>query len=123
MNNPVPKKFVSAVIQNADTFLGLKMARDGSWRFPGGKPKKGETGGQALIREVFEEIGISVTAVKPITSVTLFCDGEWWQGDYYLCTSYLGVPMIREHDKHVEIAWLTKDQLRDSEKVVVSNVR
>ncbi len=41
----------------------------GGWEFPGGKLEPGETRIDALIRELREELGISVTAAHPLMQV------------------------------------------------------
>lgn len=39
------------------------------WEFPGGKRKPGESRGQALRREVREELGVGIVSARPLTSV------------------------------------------------------
>ena len=65
----IPIVSVEAAIQINGTFLLLKRNNQpakGEWWFPGGRIKKGETLQQALIREVKEETGLTITQHKLI---------------------------------------------------------
>ncbi|HEY8887447.1 MAG TPA: bifunctional MutT family pyrophosphohydrolase/thiamine phosphate synthase [Gallionella sp.] len=74
MNNPIEKtkivEVAAAVLQRADgTFLLAQRPPDkiwaGYWEFPGGKIESGETPYHALVRELREELGITVTTAYP----------------------------------------------------------
>ena len=60
---------VGVLIQpNGDFLLTSRptgKAYEGYWEFPGGKMEPGETVGQALRRELIEEIGITIGAIEP----------------------------------------------------------
>ena len=65
----IPIVSVEAAIQIEGAFLLLKRNNQpakGEWWFPGGRIKKGETLQQALIREVKEETGLTITQHKLI---------------------------------------------------------
>ncbi len=51
---------VAAVVRDGKGCLLLQQRHDGSWSLPAGAVEPGETPGQAVVREVFEETGLRV---------------------------------------------------------------
>ena len=103
---------VAAVIENADRFLvtrrqaGVHLA--GLWEFPGGKVDASETHGDALRREIKEELDADVevgellltaTHAYPDKTVTLF---------FYRC-ALAGPPRPTLGQ---EMRWVTRDEMR-----------
>lgn len=65
--NPTTLFVVAAALTNESGAILLQKRPDhasmgGLWEFPGGKVETGESAEAALVRELFEEIGISVNA-------------------------------------------------------------
>jgi 8-oxo-dGTP diphosphatase len=76
---------------------GKAMA--GLWEFPGGKLEAGETPEQALIRELHEELGISVKepCLAPFTFASHAYADFHLLMPLYLCRRWDGTPVPREH--------------------------
>lgn len=80
----------------------------GFWEFPGGKIEPGETGEQAVVREIREEMGATVAVERSVAvvgydypefHVTLHC---------YLCHVAEGKLELLEHS---DAKWLTRTEL------------
>lgn len=89
------------------TQRGYGPFKDG-WEFPGGKIEEGETPGQALVREIKEEldteieIGELVDIVEydyPDFHLTMHC---------FMCTIKSGDLVLKEHEA---AKWLTRETL------------
>ncbi len=88
----------------------------GFWEFPGGKLESGETTEQALHRELWEEVGITVQKARPFlqkqyvypatgqkSEKSVFLD-VWWVSDF------TGVAYGRESQ---QIAWVNREELKN----------
>jgi ADP-ribose pyrophosphatase YjhB (NUDIX family) len=63
-----PKVDVRAAVFDGDRILLVKELEDGSWSLPGGWADVGETASEAAVREVREESGYRVRAVRLISA-------------------------------------------------------
>lgn len=82
----------------------------GQWEFPGGKVESGESTVQALRRELHEELGISITATRPLIRLAFeYPDRAVWL-DTWEATAWQGIPESREGQR---FAWVRPDGLRE----------
>lgn len=107
---------VAGYIKKDDRFLlcqrpGYK-ARGLKWEFPGGKIEKGETGEQALIRELGEEL-------KSVTTVDeKICDCYYQYSDLKVHLILYGCRFRDDYfelQEHVDARWLTIDETAEME--------
>lgn len=74
-STPITAVEVSAgiIVRDSKILLAQRAAKahqGGKWEFPGGKLDAGETATQALVRELHEELGISVDEAEPALTLT-----------------------------------------------------
>ncbi len=89
---------------------GKSMA--GLWEFPGGKVEAGERPEETLIRELNEELGISVSeaCLAPLTFASHCYADFHLLMPLYVCRRWEGIVMPREGQR---LAWVKPKALRD----------
>lgn len=89
---------------------GKSMA--GLWEFPGGKVEDGERPEETLIRELHEELGITVNeaCLAPLTFASHAYDDFHLLMPLYVCRRWDGVPRGQEGQN---LKWVRPVRLRD----------
>lgn len=103
---------VAAVVRQGDRFLlGLRPAdkrHGGLWEFPGGKVSEGESDAEALVRELFEELGV---AAEPLGGpLAIHADPGSMFSIRFVPARLLGEPFPLEHDA---LRWVTAEEARE----------
>jgi 8-oxo-dGTP diphosphatase len=82
----------------------------GLWEFPGGKVEPGETPEQALIRELKEELSVTITeaCLAPFVFASHAYDSFHLLMPLYLCRRWDGFVVAHEHEA---LAWVRPDAL------------
>jgi 8-oxo-dGTP diphosphatase len=86
----------------------------GLWEFPGGKVEPGERPEATLIRELHEEIGITVqeACLAPLTFASHAYEDFHLLMPLYICRRWEGDVVARERQN---LAWVRVNKLRDYE--------
>lgn len=110
----MPIFVVAAIIADAEGRLlvgqrppGKKLA--GYWEFPGGKVEAGETPEMAVIRELKEELGITVEPVRRLPMVEQADANGHLELLPIECEIVCGTPVALEH---TEIRWSMPSELK-----------
>ena len=111
----------SAIIIKNNQVLLMHRKKEGKeyWTFPGGGIEEGETGGEAVVREVKEETGLVCTKVAKAFEVETFEGGNLHP--YYFCEVEDGQPKLggpeaerNSPDNWYQVEWVS---LGDVEKI------
>ena len=84
----------------------------GLWEFPGGKVEAGERPEDTLIRELYEELGITVKepCLAPLTFASFPYTDFHLLMPLYVCRRWEGLVEAREH---ADLKWVKPGKLRD----------
>lgn len=106
---------VAAIIQYQDTFLCVQRAPSKlpyvseKYEFPGGKVEKNETHSEALIREIEEELSLS------LTNTSFYMTVEHSYPDFHLIMHAFLCPITKPANialnEHIDQQWLTRNEL------------
>ncbi len=116
---------VVAIIQKADTFLFVKRsdyteAASGYWCPVSGRIEKGETQHEALKREVMEEVGLEVVAVRRVCSVPS-ADNRFVL-HYWSTEIIAGEARICSHEA-TDLKWVTLEEIRKLHPIFEEDVQ
>jgi 8-oxo-dGTP diphosphatase len=108
---------VACALVDADNRVMIAQRPEGKalaglWEFPGGKIEPGERPEQALIRELYEEIGITVSAacLAPLTFASHAYESFHLLMPLYICRRWEGEVIAREGQA---LTWVRANRLRD----------
>jgi 8-oxo-dGTP diphosphatase len=90
----------------------------GWWEFPGGKVEAGESFHDALVRELHEELGITITQATPWLTREFSYPHATVRIRFFRVTAWQGEIHPHEHDA---IAWLRTDQAPTVEPILPAN--
>jgi 8-oxo-dGTP diphosphatase len=109
-----PLRVTCAVIQRADGLILAAQRPDGKslggkWEFPGGKVDAGETPEMAIVRELREELDVTVVVEKSLAIVHHQYPSFLIELHPFIVRIVSGELHAKEHQA---IAWLTLPELR-----------
>ena len=78
------------------------------WEFPGGKVEYGETGEQCIIREIQEELGITLRVIRKLTDVTFDYPDKTVHLNFYITEIESGELTLKEHNAY---AWIAREEI------------
>lgn len=102
----------AVIIDNEARILAAQRSNNMSlplkWEFPGGKIEANETPEECLIREIKEELNISVNIIKVLPTNTHAYSDITIELIPFLCAHVKGDIILKEH---IDFKWLDKNDL------------
>lgn len=111
-----PTRVVAALIERAGTVLiakrPLSIARGGFWELPGGKVEPGESNEDALVREIAEELGVTIEITSVYGRTEFMYPEVTIELIGYRCRITSGEPVCHEHE---QVRWVAGEDLCGAE--------
>lgn len=122
-SRPSPRRGVVAVIVNDERLLVIRRSQrvvaPGAFCFPGGAIESGESEATALVREIQEELGVSIRPLRPLwQSVTPWAVHlTWWLAE----AEAPDCVWTANADEVESIHWLTPAEIQALPALLESN--
>jgi ADP-ribose pyrophosphatase YjhB (NUDIX family) len=103
----------AAIVRDGQILLikRLRPPEAGCWSLPGGKVDFLERVADAVVREIYEEIGVAIALERPLGVVEMIdLDDQHWVSPIYLAGLVAGEPRVCEPTKHAGVAWFSLDR-------------
>lgn len=120
---------VAVIVRNADEVLLAKRPSDTQqgdlWEFPGGKVNAGEDIRTALVRELYEELGMTVDKARPFVKVHYDYPDKSVVLNVWLINDWHGTPYGKEGQKicWVNILDLDKYKFLPANKMIIKAIQ
>lgn len=102
----------AAIIRKDGKFLICQRPRGKNcellWEFPGGKIEPGETGEQCIVREIQEELCVTLHVLRKFTDVVYEYPDRTVHLHFYITEIESGELVRKEHNA---FAWITKEDI------------
>ena len=97
----------------------------GKWEFPGGKIEPGETGEEAIVREIKEELKSDIEVEQFFYEINDKHEDRVFNVKFYICRLVKGDLVLTEHlnSKWVEPKHIVDADFMEADKVVLDELR
>lgn len=97
----------------------------GKWEFPGGKIEPGETGEEAIVREIKEELKSDIEVEQFFYEINDKHEDRVFNVKFYICRLVKGDLVLTEHlnSKWVEPKEIIASDFMEADKVVLDELR
>ena len=120
-------KVVAAIIKDGDKVFITKRGHGefkGKWEFPGGKIEEGETGEEAVVREIKEELRSTVKVVKFFGEINDAQGDRCFNVKFYICELVDGSLELTEHlaSKWIEPKNIIQSDFMEADKEILDKL-
>lgn len=115
MTDPIHIAVAVIVSAKQEVLLAMRQAHQhqgGLWEFPGGKVEKNESVYDALLREINEEVGITITSAHELVKISHDYGDKAFIFDVWLVNAYNGKPVGLEGQ---QLRWCAITELKEDD--------
>lgn len=120
-------KVVAAIIKDGNKVFITERGHGefkGKWEFPGGKIEEGETGEEAVVREINEELRSTVKVLKFFGEINDVHGDKCFNVKFYICELVEGNLELTEHlaSKWIEPKNIVQSDFMEADKEILDKL-